>query len=99
MVIREKSIGYSCAIADHISDFCLSVRGLRQSEFDEQDALMSLMMEVGAQESALNQGERIQLPVVGETEAEAKTYQALKQQYCVDPMDIEAMLDISYPKP
>ena len=96
---REKSIGYSCAIADHISDFCLSVRGLRQSEFDEQDALMSLMMEIGAQESALNQGERIQLPVVGETEAEAKTYQALKQQYCVDPMDIEAMLDISYPKP
>ena len=96
---REKSIGYSSAIADHIIDFCLSVRGLRHSEFDEQDALMSLMMEVGAQESALNQGERIQLPIVGKTEAGAQTYQALKQQYCVDPMDIEAMLDISYPKP
>ena len=53
-------MGYNCAIADHISDFSLAVRGLRASEFDEQDALMSLMMDVGAQESALNQGQRIQ---------------------------------------
>ncbi len=96
---REKNMGYNCAIADHVSDFCLAVRGLRNSEFDEQDALMSLMMEVGAQESALNQGKRIQLPIDGETETDARTYQALRHQYGVDPMDIEAMLAISYPKP
>ena len=96
---REKNMGYNCAIADHISDFSLAVRGLRASEFDEQDALMSLMMDVGAQESALNQGQRIQLPLEGDTETEAQTDKSLKQQYGVDPMDIEAMLAISYPKP
>ncbi|MBI1929103.1 Gfo/Idh/MocA family oxidoreductase [Candidatus Poribacteria bacterium] len=96
---REKDMGYNCAIADHITDFTLAVRGLRESEFDEEDAMMSLMMDVGAKESAMNEGKRMGLPLEGETEADAQTRTALKQEYGVDPMDVEAMLTISYPKP
>jgi hypothetical protein len=90
---------YSCAIVDHIVDFVLAVRGLRDSEFDEERAMMSLMMEVGAKESALNEGKRIKLPLEGETETDMHTRESLKQQFGVDPMDVEAMLAISYPKP
>ena len=86
-------------IADHIIDFALAVRGLRKSEFDEEDAIMSLMMEVGSKESAINEGKRMTLPLKGETEADARTRDSLKREYGVNPMDVEAMLAISYPKP
>ncbi len=90
---------YSAAIMDHISDFALAVRGLRPSEFTDQDALMSEMMEIGAHESALNEGKRVKLPLQGDIEADALTREALKQKYGVDPLDVEAMLAISYPRP
>lgn len=90
---------YGSPIMDHIVDFALSVRGLRDSECDEQDALMSLMMEVGAKESALNEGKRIQLPLKGESAADVMTRKALTKQFNVDPFDVEGMLAISYPKP
>jgi len=98
-VEKKPLMGYSCSIVDHIIDFVLAVRGLRESEFDENDAMMSLMMEVGAKESALNQGKRIKLPLEGETEVDIRTRESLKKQFGVDPMDVEAMLNISYPKP
>jgi len=94
-----KNIVYSCAIVGHIVDFVLAVRGLRESEFDEEDAMMSLMMEAGAKESALNEGKRIKLPLEGETETDMRTREAQKKEFGVDPMDVEAMLAISYPKP
>jgi len=90
---------YSFAIVDHIVDFVLAVRGLRESEFDDEDAMMSLMMEVGAKESAMNEGKRIKLPLEGETETDIMMRENLKKQFGVDPMDVEAMLAISYPKP
>ena len=96
---REKNMGYNCAIADHITDLSLAVRGLRKSEFDEEDAMMSLMMDVGARESAMNEGRRMALPLVSDTETDARTRKALEKAYGVDLMDIEAMLALSYPKP
>ena len=60
---------------------------------------MSLMMEVGAKESAINEGKRITLPLKEDTEADARPRENLKREYGVDPMDVEAMLAISYPKP
>lgn len=90
---------YGSPIMDHIVDFALSVRGLRNSEFDEQDALMSLMMETGAKESALNEGKRTKLPLKGESEVDMMTREALTKQFKVDPFDVEGMLAISYPKP
>ncbi len=90
---------YGVSIMNHLVDFALAVRGLRQSEFTDEDALMSEMMEIGARESALNDGKRVRLPVDGELETDALTRAALRQKYGVDPMDVEAMLSISYPRP
>lgn len=90
---------YSVAIMDHVVDFALAVRGQRDSEFTAEDALMSEMMEIGARESALNQGKRVKLPIEGDLETDTLTRDAQKQKYGVDPLDVEAMLSISYPRP
>ena len=90
---------YGVAMLDHIVDFSLAVNGLRQSEFTAEDALMSEMMEVGAHESALNEGKRIKLPIEGDLESDEITRAALRKKYGVDPLDVEAMLGISYPRP
>jgi hypothetical protein len=62
------------------------------------DALMSLMMEIGAEESARREGTRVSLPLVDDVEADSVVGGALRQRYGVDPLDWEAMLSISYPK-
>ncbi len=77
----------------------MAVRGLRDSEFDEQDAMMSLMMDVGARESALKDGKRIALPLEGESEVDHTSQERLRRRFGVDPMDIEAMLSITSLKP
>ena len=84
---------------NHVINFALAMRGLRESEFDKEDAMMSLMMEMGAKESALNEGKRIRLPIEGELEAEALVRQAQQKQFGVDPMDVTGMLTISHSKP
>jgi hypothetical protein len=90
---------YSAAVMSHIVDFALAVRGLRLSEFSAEDALMSEMMEVGAHESMLQEGRRIRLPIEGDLEADALTRKALQARYGVDPLDVEGMLNLSYPRP
>lgn len=90
---------YGVAVMDHVVDFALAVRELRPSEFTDQDALMSDMMEIGARESALQQGRRVSLPVEGDLEADRLERERLKRKYGVDPLDVEAMLSISYPRP
>ena len=90
---------YSAAVISHIVDFAETARGLRESEYDERDALMAMMMDVACRESALNDGMRLQLPLTGELESETMLRAALTQEHGVDPMDIEGMLAISYPRP
>ncbi len=90
---------YGMAVMDHVVDFVLAVRGLRPSEFTDEDALMSAMMEIGARESALQEGRRIRLPVEGSLEADAIEREKQKKQFGVDPLDIEAMLSVSFPRP
>ena len=75
------------------------LRDLRPSEFDEEDALMSLLMDVGAKESAQQQGRRVELPLEGEVELDAQVREEQRQRYGVDPLDVEAMLCVSYPRP
>ena len=90
---------YGACIMGHIVDFSLAVRGIAESEFDEHDALMSMMMSIGAQESALREGQRIALPLSGDLESEDRIRNRIKEKYGVDPLDVEGMLRISYPKP
>ena len=87
------------AVTNVLVDFALAVRGLRESEFDEEDALMSLMMDVGAKESAIHDGKRVYLTPDREFEADAVIREDLKKQFGVDPLDVEGMLAVSYPKP
>ena len=63
---------YSAAVISHIVDFAETVRGLRQSEYTDEDALMAMMMEVATRESALQEGRRLSLPLEGELESEAR---------------------------
>ena len=90
---------YSAAVISHIIDFAETVRGLRQSEYSDEDALMAMMMEVATRESALQEGKRLTLPLAGELESEAAIRAEEKQRYGVDPLDIDGMLAISYPRP
>jgi predicted dehydrogenase len=90
---------YGVAVMDHVVDFALAVRGLRRSEFTDEDALMSDMMEIGAHESVLQEGRRIRLPLEGELEADAIERELQKKHFGVDPLDVEAMLSVSFPRP
>ncbi|MGI5898913.1 MAG: Gfo/Idh/MocA family protein [Christensenellales bacterium] len=90
---------YGVAVASHMIDFALQVRGLKQSEFDEQGALMSMMMEVGARESILQNGSQIALPLTGELESDRIMEENLRKQFGVDPLDVEAMMSYKYSKP
>jgi len=90
---------YGVAVMEHVVDFVLAVKGLRKSEFTGEDALMSEMMEIGAHESNLQEGRRIKLPLEGDLESDARTREAQKKQFGVDPLDVEAMLSVSFPRP
>ncbi len=90
---------YSAAVISHIVDFAKTIRGLRASEYSDEDALMAMMMEVATRESALGEGRRLTLPLEGELESEATLRSELKQHFGVDPLDIEGMLAISHPRP
>lgn len=90
---------YSAAVISHIVDFAETVRGLRQSEYSDEDALMAMMMEVAARESAMQDGRRLSLPLESDLESEAAIRAEEKQRYGVDPLDIDGMLAISYPRP
>jgi hypothetical protein len=98
-VTVNKSPAYGVPVMGHMIDFVAAVRGLWKSEFDEQDALMSLMMEVGAHESVAREGQRVRLPLEGEPEADAITREQQRREHGVDPLDVEAMMAISYPRP
>ena len=95
---REPIMGQShkerTAIADHVVDFVLAVKGLRDSEFTPEDGLAAQMMTVGAHESALHDGQRIELPIEGDVEVDAIQRQQQTEALGADPMDIEAMLAV-----
>jgi hypothetical protein len=90
---------YSAAVISHIVDFAETVRGEIESEYTDEDALMAMMMEVATRESALQEGRRLTLPLEGDLESEAAIRAQEKARYGVDPLDIEGMLQISYPRP
>ncbi|MBQ8653805.1 MAG: Gfo/Idh/MocA family oxidoreductase [Clostridia bacterium] len=90
---------YGVCVAGHLVDFALRIRGLKDSEFDEKKALMSMMMEVAARESVLQKGAQIALPLEGEQESDELTLKRLRSLYGVDPMDVEAVMALKLGKP
>lgn len=90
---------YTAAIMDHIVDFAQAVRGVKPSEYTDEDAMMAMMMEVSCRESELLDGAKLALPLTGELASETKVRDALKAKNGVDPMDIEGMLERAIPRP
>ncbi len=90
---------YGAAVMGHLVDFAETVRGVRASEYTDEDALMAMMMEVATRESALNSGVRLELPLEGDLESEALLRAEQRREYGVDPLDVEGMMSIEYPLP
>jgi len=90
---------YGSSLMSHIVDFALAVRGVQPSEFDEEDALMSLAMDVACNQSARHEGQRVVLPLADEAAADAPARQSLTTLYGVDPMDVEGMMSVNYAQP
>ena len=64
---------YAAAVMGHVADFAKAVRGVAFAEYNEEDAMMAMMMEVATRESALKNGERLSFPLSGELASEEKT--------------------------
>ena len=104
---------YGAAVGGHIVDFVRAVwrhRGSREAaealeaqgfEYTDTDALMAMEMEEACDESALRGGEELALPLAPDAElrAESDALERLRAKFGRDPMDIEAMLEVSYPRP
>lgn len=89
---------YGCAIIDEMINFALAIRGERDFEFNANDAMMSLTMDLAASQSAENEGMRIIITDSMTFEIEDKIEASLKFQYGFDPYDVEGMLSVSYPR-
>jgi predicted dehydrogenase len=90
---------YSVAIADHLIDFAETVRGVKQSEYTDEDALKAMEMEVAVRESAIRNGELIHLPLEGELASEEKMRAELRAKNGVDPLDVEGMIGVKVARP
>ena len=90
---------YGAAVMGHLVDFAETVRGVRTSEYTDEDALMAMMMEVATRESAINDGQRLDLPLEGDLQSEALLREEQEREYGVDPLDVEGMMSIKYPQP
>lgn len=90
---------YGVAIMDHLTDFVLAVRGMRESEFTPENALTSLIIEAAAGESARNEGKRVSLPLKNTDEIDAAAEDRHKKRYGFGTLDVEGMLSIGYPRP
>jgi hypothetical protein len=90
---------YGAAVMDHIVDFARAVRGVAPSEYTDEDAVAAMMMEVGVRESVLRDGARVALPLCGDLESEQLVRDQLRAKLGVDPLDVEAVMGISFPRP
>ncbi len=90
---------YGVCVGGHLVDFALKIRGLQEMEFNAQDALMSMMMEVAARESVLRDGARVVLPLAETVDSDRRMLEELRQELGVDPMDVDAMLSFQHGKP
>jgi len=86
---------YHAATAEHLLEFAGVIRGQCVSDFSEDDAVMSMMMDVAIRESITRSGQQVPMPLTGVLPSEEQTREALRKSLGVDPMDIEAMLDLS----
>ncbi len=97
---RHDRAYYISSVASHVTDFIAELQGSDHCEFTPDDAVMSMEMEVGSRESALQNGQQLELPLANlEIEVENQVRAALRQKHGVDPFDAEAMMSVMVPRP
>ncbi len=98
--VRHDRAYYIASVASHVTDFIAELQGSDFCEFTPEDAVMSMEMEVGSRESALQNGAQLALPLASlDIEAEHQVRSALHQKHGVDPFDWEAMMSVMVPRP
>jgi hypothetical protein len=88
---------YGAALTDHMTDFAMAVRGLRESEYTDEDAAASLAMDILAEESARLNGKRLDFALYPELESSRIRREGTRRKLGADPLDIDAMLGLVYP--
>ncbi len=100
LAVRHDRPYYISSVASHVTDFIAELQGSDHCEFTPDDAVMSMEMEVGSRQSALQNGQQLGLPLVDlDIEAEHQVRAALRHKLGVDPFDAEAMLSALIPRP
>jgi hypothetical protein len=89
---------YLSSVALATLDFVRAVRGDSQPEFSSREALIAMEIEAGCRRSAELQGVRVDLPLSTEPAFDARYLEALHKKYGVDPLDVDAMIDVAFPK-
>lgn len=90
---------YLSTVAQSTLDFARALRGGRQPEFTVEMAIASQEMDAACGRSAAGQGRRVELPLPEEdTPEEQAALEAMRKRFGVDPMDAEAVLEISFPR-
>ena len=104
---------YGAAVAGHIVDFVLAVHrhngsqeaaaelASRGWEYTDRDALAAMEMSQACDESELRGGEELALPLAADLELRSEEEQLalVRKQLGCDPMDVDAMLAVSYARP
>jgi len=90
--------GYLSSVAASLMDFHAQVRQHAEPEFGLEQAVASAEMESAFARSVELGGGRVELPFAEETQAERAALAAVRSQYGVDPMDVDAMIDVAFPK-
>ena len=104
---------YGAAVAGHIVDFVLAVHrhngsqeaaaelASRGWEYTDRDALAAMEMSQACDESELRGGVELALPLAADLELRSEEEQLalLRKQLGCDPMDVDAMLAVSYARP
>ena len=104
---------HPAAVAGHIVDFVLAVHrhnGSQEAaaelanrgwEYTDRDALAAMEMSQACDESELRGGEELALPLADDLELRSEEEQLalLRKQFGRDPMDVDAMLAVSYARP
>ena len=91
-------VAYHAEIAEHLKEFAQLVRTGSPDRFTPDMALMSLIMDLASTLSVERQGARVEMndPDIGKTDEEKLA--AIEKELGVDPMDVQAMVDYSFPR-
>ncbi len=89
--------GYLASVGQCLLDFHGQVRRGAQAWFSAEMAAASAEMEYAFARSAKLAGARVELPVRPEAADEQRALAALRERFGVDPMDVEAVMDLAFP--